>query len=48
MPSSPSEHTFLYVDTDVPDGMTLSAWRGEKVRADRGRRSGILRRLGGR
>jgi hypothetical protein len=48
MPSTPSEHSFLYVETDVPDGMTLSAWRGEKGRADRGRRSGILRRLGKR
>jgi hypothetical protein len=46
MPTSASEHTFLYVDTDVPAGVTLSAWRGEKVRAARGRRSGILRRLG--
>ena len=48
MPSTPSEHTFRYVDTDVPDGVTLSAWRAEKVRAEGGRRSGIMRRLGGR
>jgi hypothetical protein len=43
MPSTPSEHSFLYVETDVPDGMTLSA----RI-PDRGRRSGILRRLGKR
>jgi hypothetical protein len=41
-------HTFLYVDTDVPDGVTLAAWRAGKVRAERGRRSGIMRRVGGR
>ena len=49
MPSTSPEHTFLYVDTDVPEGMTLSEWRGAKVRsAARGRRSGLLRRLGAR
>jgi hypothetical protein len=50
MPSTSPEHTFLYVDSDVPEGMTLSEWRSAKVRsaAARGRRSGLLRRLGGR
>jgi hypothetical protein len=31
-------HTFLYVDSDVPAGMTLSAWRGAKEHAARRRR----------
>ena len=26
-------HTFMYVDSDVPADMTLSAWRGQKERA---------------
>jgi hypothetical protein len=48
MPSAPAEHTFSYVDVDVPPGMTLSAWRAEKVRESRGRCSGrlLLRRRG--
>jgi hypothetical protein len=47
MPSTTPEHTFCYVETDVPAGMTLSSWRDEKVRAEaRGRRSGLLRRRG--
>jgi hypothetical protein len=49
MPSTTPEHTFLYVESDVPEGMTLSSWRGEKTRAAAsGRRSGLLRRLGAR
>jgi hypothetical protein len=45
MPSATPDHTFCYVESDVPAGMTLSSWRGEKVRAEsRGRRSGLLRR----
>jgi hypothetical protein len=45
MPSDTPEHTFRYVESDVPAGMTLSAWRGQKARAEgRGRRSGLLRR----
>jgi hypothetical protein len=49
MSSARPEHTFLYVDSDVPEGMTLSAWRGAKARAARGgRRSGLVRRFGGR
>jgi hypothetical protein len=40
-----AEHSFLYVDCDVPAGMTLTSWRDEKVRAEpRARRFGILRR----
>jgi hypothetical protein len=47
MPSTSPEHSFCYVASDVPVGMTLSAWRGEKVRAEAGgRRSGLLRRRG--
>jgi hypothetical protein len=45
MPSIAVEHTFHYVECDVPAGMTLSSWRAEKVRADARRpRSGLLRR----
>jgi hypothetical protein len=48
MPSTTPEHTFCYVDCDVPAGMTLSAWRSGKVRAEAaGRRSRVLRRRGG-
>jgi hypothetical protein len=47
MPSTTQDHTFCYVESDVPAGMTLSAWRSEKVRAETGgRRSGLLRRRG--
>jgi hypothetical protein len=47
MLSTTLEYTFCYVESDVPAGMTLSSWRGEKVRAEgRGRRSGLLRRRG--
>jgi hypothetical protein len=48
MPTVTAEHSFLYVETDVPAGMTLSSWRDEKVRVERERRPGFLRRLGGR
>jgi hypothetical protein len=50
MPSTSPEHTFLYVASDVPAGMTLSEWRGAKERSAAAgrRRSGLLRRLGGR
>jgi hypothetical protein len=47
MPAATPDHTFCYVESDVPAGMTLSSWRGEKVRAEaRSRRSGLLRRRG--
>jgi hypothetical protein len=47
MPAAHPDHTFCYVESDVPAGMTLSSWRGEKVRAEAGgRRSGLLRRRG--
>ena len=47
MPSTTPDHTFCYVESDVPAGMTLSSWRSEKVRAESGgRRSGLLRRRG--
>ncbi|HEX2103096.1 MAG TPA: hypothetical protein VHF51_05560 [Solirubrobacteraceae bacterium] len=31
--STHGSHTFMYVESDVPADMTLSAWRGEKERA---------------
>jgi hypothetical protein len=47
MPSTSPAHTFRYVESDVPAGMTLSSWRAEKTRAEAGgRRSGLLRRRG--
>ena len=47
MSSTTPEHSFCYVESDIPEGMTLSSWRGEKARAEsRGRRSGLLRRRG--
>jgi len=47
MASTTPEHSFSYVESDVPAGMTLSAWRGDRVRAEAGdRRSGLLRRRG--
>ena len=47
MSSTTLEHTFRYVESDVPAGMTLSSWRDEKVRAEGRRRpSGFLRRRG--
>ncbi len=35
--STDQSHTFMYVESDVPAGMTLSAWRGRKERAARRR-----------
>jgi hypothetical protein len=47
MPSTSPDHTFCYVESDVPAGMTLSAWRRETARVEGGgRRSGLLRRRG--
>jgi hypothetical protein len=47
MSSTTLEHTFRYVECDVPAGMTLSSWRDEKARAEAPRRrSGLLRRRG--
>jgi hypothetical protein len=47
MLSITAAHSFCYVESDVPAGMTLSAWRREKVRVEGGgRRSGLLRRRG--
>jgi hypothetical protein len=43
-PAAQPSDSFMYVETDVPPGMTLSAWRGEKVRA-RAPRSRTLRAL---
>jgi hypothetical protein len=37
--STDTAHTFLYVDSDVPAGITLSAWRGAKERTARRRRA---------
>ena len=44
-PAAQPSDSFMYVDTDVPPGMTLSAWRGEKVRAQRAPRSRTRRAL---
>jgi hypothetical protein len=46
-PAAQPSDSLMYVDTDVPPGMTLSAWRGEKVRAQapRSRTLRALRRL---
>jgi hypothetical protein len=39
------EHAFLYVDCDVPDGVTLDSWRSAKAPAPRRRRlDGLMRR----
>jgi hypothetical protein len=47
MLSTAPDHTFCYVESDVPAGMTLSSWRDEKVRAEAGgRRRGARRRRG--
>jgi hypothetical protein len=47
MPSTSPDHSFCYVESDVPAGMTLSSWRGEKARAEvGGRRSRLLRPRG--
>jgi hypothetical protein len=43
-PAAEPSASFMYVDSDVPPGMTLSAWRGEKVRAQ-APRSRTLRTL---
>jgi hypothetical protein len=32
-----ASHTFLYVETDVPAGVRLTAWRTAKARAARRR-----------
>ena len=42
-----AEHTFLYVECDVPAGVTLTSWRDGRVRAAGGKRPGLLRRLAG-
>src|SRR4051812_13186491 len=47
MLSITAAHSFCYVESDVPAGMTLSSWRGQKVHAEAGgRRPGLLRRRG--
>jgi hypothetical protein len=43
-PAAEPSASFMYVDSDVPPGMTLSAWRDEKVRAQ-APRSRTLRTL---
>jgi hypothetical protein len=45
--STDQSHTFMYVDSDVPAGMTLSAWRTRKERAARKPRRGFGLRLVG-
>jgi hypothetical protein len=40
-----SEHAFLYVDCDIPEGVTLDSWRTERTPAPRRRRlDGLVRR----
>jgi hypothetical protein len=47
--SSDQSHSFLYVDSDVPAGMTLSSWRSDRERtAAAGRGPRLLGRLGAR
>jgi|tagenome__1003787_1003787.scaffolds.fasta_scaffold20742848_2 hypothetical protein len=39
------DHAFLYVECDVPDGVTLDSWRAAKAAPrGRGRLDGLLRR----
>ena len=39
------DHAFLYVECDIPDGLTLDGWRSAKAPAPRRRPlDGILRR----
>jgi hypothetical protein len=39
------DHAFLYVECDVPDGVTLDSWRAAKAAASPPRRlDGLLRR----
>ena len=45
--STDQSHTFMYVDSDVPAGMTLSTWRGQKERVARRRRRTFGLRLVG-
>ena len=51
-PISPASDptSFMYVESDVPEGMTLSAWRDEKTRDERSPRRtfGVLRRRAAR
>jgi hypothetical protein len=38
------DHAFLYVECDVPDGVTLESWRAAKAAPRRSRLDGLLRR----
>jgi hypothetical protein len=40
------DHAFLYVQCDVPDGVTLEGWRSSRSPAPRRRRLDGLMRLG--
>jgi hypothetical protein len=40
------EHAFLYVECDVPDGLTLDGWRSAKAPAPRRRPLDVLLRRG--
>jgi hypothetical protein len=31
MPSGPNSHDFVYVHTDIPEGMTIREWRAERA-----------------
>jgi hypothetical protein len=43
-PMALHEHAFLYVECDVPDGVTLAGWRGAKAPAPRRRALGAFMR----
>ena len=38
------DHAFLYVECDIPDGLTLDGWRSAKAPAPRRRPIGTLLR----
>jgi hypothetical protein len=45
-PMSLHDHAFLYVDCDVPAGVTLDSWRSAKAPPPRRRRLDVLMRRG--
>jgi len=38
-------HDTTYIDTDIPEGMTIAEWRRSRVTAAKGRHAGRLERL---
>jgi hypothetical protein len=57
MPDEPASVDFLYVETDIPAGMTIAEWRAQRAQAARRRTpasrtlaalvQALIRRLGG-